>query len=597
MQPTREVKHMGSGQRLLITSVGRHSRYDPATYLWADGRNDRRYCSNLFPVALCHLLEKPPDRVAVLATKEALSECNELLTRGIRAALGRDPEFKRVPPVQTEDDILQTFDIVRGTVRPGDNVILDITHGFRSLPFVYLAALSLAGLLDDVDIEAVYYGAYDLSTGAGESGVARKVPVIDLTPMLGLFRWGYALHLFRETGDLRVVAQLLQDLNETMYKSQRGFETFSKAKGQVAKVAEALALGLPLESGETAGKALDTLNELRRVDNRIVRTATQALEPVVDDLECIALSMCRSDVTLGRQELERELRVIERYVRHKQEPTALLITREWLVNRVLLDTYPHGAERWLGRDVREECARRLNALAWRCELLSKSKLSSAWAPTEEQKRIASLWQRTREARNYLAHVEFTEQRPRINAEELCKETKRAFESIPDWSIDPSVTVESALVSCLGLQPGALYTALKHVAPEFALIITSRKAEGQLPEVLREAGTPDLKTACVVLDDPLGGFDERGPRAEEALKLMPAARKVVCNLAGGTTLMHLVVERVRDELRRLGATVKCVAVVDRRPVEEQAQDQYVCGELIEIDSTFGEEGLNGEAEDG
>lgn len=87
--------------------------------------------------------------------------------------------FKLIPSGASENDQAEVLRLVTESVSQGDQVWLDVTHGFRHLPMLGLASAAIAAQLMDAQIEQIVYGAGDMS----RDGV---VPVLSLTWMLRL---------------------------------------------------------------------------------------------------------------------------------------------------------------------------------------------------------------------------------------------------------------------------------------------------------------------------------------------------------------------------------------------------------------------------
>lgn len=91
-------------------------------------------------------------------------------------------------------------------VRRRDHVTLDLTHGLRHLPvFGFIAALYLRAARK-AEIEAVYYGALDLSSKHPKG----QAWVLPLGGLLEIADWIQALQTFDKDGDYGVFAPLLQ---------------------------------------------------------------------------------------------------------------------------------------------------------------------------------------------------------------------------------------------------------------------------------------------------------------------------------------------------------------------------------------------------
>jgi len=114
-------------------------------------------------------------------------------------------------------------------------------------------------------------------------------------------------------------------------------------------------------------------------------------------------------------------------------------------------------------------------------------------------------------------------------------------------------------------------------------VTSAKGRERLEEALQGAEKSALPCRVIEMADPHQGFLELERHLDDSLlRWLAAAGEVVANLTGGTTAMQYVVERLAERARRLGVPVRRVALIDRRPPEQQRADPYVLAELIELD---------------
>lgn len=110
----------------------------------------------------------------------------------------------------------------------------------------------------------------------------------------------------------------------------------------------------------------------------------------------------------------------------------------------------------------------------------------------------------------------------------------------------------------------MYSAVLHTKPDRLLIVTSVAAKGRVAEALSQAGC-SKPYHLIELGDPHLGYgevdDHLGSHVDE---ILAAAGSVVANVTGGTTVMQHAVERIASRARRLGAKVRCCAMVDRAP---------------------------------
>ncbi|MFZ5592490.1 MAG: hypothetical protein ACOY81_11890 [Bacillota bacterium] len=131
----------------------------------------------------------------------------------------------------------------------------------------------------------------------------------------------------------------------------------------------------------------------------------------------------------------------------------------------------------------------------------------------------------------------------------------------------------------------LYSGIKLTDPQRLVVLSSPQAAAAIPEILQVAGANHIPCHVLGLADPHLGFREAENlrRGQAALwRDLADAGEVVVNITGGTTAMQCVVEDLAVYLHRLGVKVRRVALVDRRPYEEQRANPYVCGELVELE---------------
>lgn len=86
----------------------------------------------------------------------------------------------------------------------GERIAIDVTHSFRHLPMLALVAARFLTRVKDVQIDDIYYGAYDMKDPASD-----EVPVLRLKGMLQMLDWVDALSSYDKDGDYGVFSSLL----------------------------------------------------------------------------------------------------------------------------------------------------------------------------------------------------------------------------------------------------------------------------------------------------------------------------------------------------------------------------------------------------
>lgn len=104
-----------------------------------------------------------PAEIIVLATPTAKEKHGKDLCVDLDHA-GFGPELRAIPEGGASRDLWQQFEIIKTALRApaGMQVILDITHGFRSQPFFAAAVVAFIRAVDVREVPLfVVYGGFD----------------------------------------------------------------------------------------------------------------------------------------------------------------------------------------------------------------------------------------------------------------------------------------------------------------------------------------------------------------------------------------------------------------------------------------------------
>ena len=107
---------------------------------------------------------------------------------------------------QQQINILKT--IYQIDALEGGNVSIDVTHGLRHLPMLGIIIALYLQQVREVDIERIFYGAYDLRETDDYNG--KPAPIIDLTGLLEIADWVGKLQTYKKDGDYGVFAGLFK---------------------------------------------------------------------------------------------------------------------------------------------------------------------------------------------------------------------------------------------------------------------------------------------------------------------------------------------------------------------------------------------------
>lgn len=576
----------------LLTALG--VRLDPVRYRLGSREVDALAA----PLGLLELLpgDARPEEVVVILTPKARQQAWDTFRQEFSKRWGgtnvvlADPVD--VPEGINATELRQFLEAVAKRFRDPCRLTIDITHGFRHFPFVVYPLVLYLTALRDVQIEGVYYGMYDpLAQG-------NVWPIVDLTLLAELPEWFYSVRLFRRYGIADALAGLLDALARRIELSGDHAEhQQARAKGAFNGTAKALrhysyayGSGLPLELGRAARSVVRKVNDLRDTHTGAgVPLADDLYEIVIDAAERVALpettsfsGVWKQNIDLNRAELERQARLIERYLERDQLPLAIGLLREWVVSWVLLAR--NQTSDWLKRDARVKAERYLGAAS----RLSQTRPAGADVDPRVRQ-LGAFWQQLTELRNSFAHHGM---RPEAveRDESVLEKLRQYWARLRDEAFElPDIGggAGTLLVSPQGQRRGVLFSAIRTAinqgyTPSSCLVVCSRQSLETLNEAAQAAGFNGTVTPLII-NDPFAGFSEIDGLVQEAVPHILKADRVVANLTGGTTLMGIVVQRIVETAQQLAKPVCRFALVDRRPPAEQDANPYVEGEYYIIDS--------------
>lgn len=133
----------------------------------------------------------------------------------IEKAIGRSAKISLIKYGVTDQEIRENTDIILGLqqyLSKGDELIVDITHSFRSLPMFMMILLIYLKYVSNknISISHVHYGMLEMK---GELGYA---PIIDLKSMLEVNDWVTGAYSFSEYGNAYKISQLIKSQEQSV---------------------------------------------------------------------------------------------------------------------------------------------------------------------------------------------------------------------------------------------------------------------------------------------------------------------------------------------------------------------------------------------
>ncbi|MCX7765053.1 MAG: TIGR02221 family CRISPR-associated protein [Bacteroidia bacterium] len=382
-------------EKILLTFLGT-GKYEQTKYVFnpeQSGIAESRIEEGPF-AAVCMARVWQPDKIIVFSTSEAQRANGEKLGK---EASGFRLEWVNIPEGKNKAELLQIFQRIGEDIPAESVVVVDVTHSFRSIPIIGVAALHYVSFVRKVKIEHIWYGAYS----PNQSG---PFPVIDLRIFSDIIDWLWAVRVFEETGETKPLAKVIGPYQKELYKQ---YQKDPKV-GSVARSLERLG---PLIAGvqvpalqEQAANAYEVLQEALK-EGKLREIAPLLPEVIVSVEKRLKQLEVRGDNTILKDKafdhLEAQYSLLLAYLEWNRPAQAIILFREWLVNialYILEEDKGIAPER---EEIKEAVELRRGAEA----LLNLGKaLGLERNKAEKFHQICSIWREIIQKRNAIAHA-------------------------------------------------------------------------------------------------------------------------------------------------------------------------------------------------
>ncbi len=117
-----------------------------------------------------------------------------------------------------KEDIWENFDIfmsLTNEINDNDEIYLDITHSFRSIPLFMYVMLEFLRYFKNIKLEGIYYGMLDVYKELNYA------PIVDLSPIFEILDWVKGMYEFTKYGNSYLISDLLEEENKLLANNLR----------------------------------------------------------------------------------------------------------------------------------------------------------------------------------------------------------------------------------------------------------------------------------------------------------------------------------------------------------------------------------------
>jgi len=153
----------------------------------------------------------------------------------------------------TTDQIWKIFNAVFIQIQNEDEVNLDITHAFRSLPMLGIALLNYSKTLKNIQVKAIHYGAFEKLGPQWQVEKLpieeRNAPILNLKSFSELQEWTKAAEIFIKYGNSNALSLLAKKEISPLLKEQNDQTPIAREFNKLAKSLDCLTDSLNTNRG------------------------------------------------------------------------------------------------------------------------------------------------------------------------------------------------------------------------------------------------------------------------------------------------------------------------------------------------------------
>ncbi|GIV22471.1 MAG: hypothetical protein KatS3mg025_0130 [Bacteroidia bacterium] len=362
------------------------------------------------------------DRIDLFTTKEASERHRaEVETQADRLTPKPEIRFLEVEEAGHPTKLWGVFEKIGEALGEGQEVAVDITHGFRSFPLVGLAALAYFKHLRGLHVAHIWYAAF--IKPREEQDRQQECPLIDLGIYLEVMELIWAVRQWRERGELSPVANLFRQAQKQYYtesKKDPRLGTLGRALEQLSGALRLVQPQLVTKYGRAVSDAF------REAEAKDLYKELPSIKSLWDNLAKDIQELSRP-AEAWEDALAQQLSLIEDYVEWKAYLPAVLLAREWLVT-----AWMGAGAKWQKKEARQEAEKQLGELLQKkqqkkANLLSYLLFLLFLLPQRKRQKKANLskreelfseaWGAIHAIRNRLAHCGMGEQNQSIPVKE------------------------------------------------------------------------------------------------------------------------------------------------------------------------------------
>jgi CRISPR-associated Csx2 family protein len=237
------------------------------------------------------------DSVLIFTTEEALKNW-ELLKEECKLHI--PVKNVMIPSGKNEKEIWEIFQVMYDALQPDDQLYMDITHSFRSIPLLASSLLQYAKFLKNISVKAIYYGAFE--TLGNPRDILERIPdpkdriapVFDLTAFSEIQDWSVAANDFIGFGNTARLNRLINDDIRPVLIETEGKDHIASTLRDLNRNINMLSLNIRTNRGRELIKGKESA-EIIKTLGKIKQDLIKPLNPILEDIQKSVKGICKGE--------------------------------------------------------------------------------------------------------------------------------------------------------------------------------------------------------------------------------------------------------------------------------------------------------------
>ncbi|ELC8361229.1 TIGR02221 family CRISPR-associated protein [Clostridium perfringens] len=204
---------------VLGAGAGEKGTYEKCEYFFGNGKSCKtEYIQEAIAEIFCSDWGKE-DKIIIFTTEKsatlhwnAKKTLKDRLNKKFNETKKINVTNRMIPFGSNSDEQWEIFNTIFNSLDYEDEVIVDITQSFRTIPMFLIIILNYAKLLKKIKVKGIYYGAFAANNDCDENKI-KKAPIFDLTLYDLIMDFTNGINTFINTGNSNILMNIYNEIN------------------------------------------------------------------------------------------------------------------------------------------------------------------------------------------------------------------------------------------------------------------------------------------------------------------------------------------------------------------------------------------------